>query len=79
MPFSAIWSKGSMVCMIGGGGSLPANMLRTKSRPDIDARTSSGVTPYSVSWTGASLMLAISVIMTNVIPSAARLRQCSTA
>ena len=41
-------SNGSTVCMIGGDGSLPSKMLRTKSRPDIDAMTSSGVTPYSI-------------------------------
>ena len=34
-------SNGSMVCMIGGGGSLPSNMARTKSRPAIEAMTSS--------------------------------------
>jgi hypothetical protein len=35
--------------MIGGDGSLPAKMPRTKSRPDIDAITSVGVTPNSTS------------------------------
>ena len=46
-PGSAVESKGSMVCMIGGVGNSPANMARTKSMPAIDAATSGGVTPYS--------------------------------
>ena len=33
--------------MIGGAGSLPSKMARTKSIPAIDAITSVGVTPYS--------------------------------
>src|SRR4051812_1432128 len=33
--------------MIGGAGSLFSKMARTKSRPDIDAMTWVGVTPYS--------------------------------
>src|SRR4029450_7004088 len=33
--------------MIGGAGNLPSKMARTKSRPDIDAITCVGVTPYS--------------------------------
>src|SRR5690349_11872643 len=38
--------------MIGGAGNLPLKMARTKSRPDIEAMTCVGVTPYSTS--GAS-------------------------
>src|SRR5436190_15350150 len=37
--------------MIGGAGNLPSKMARTKSRPDIDAITCVGVTPYSTSGT----------------------------
>jgi len=33
--------------MIGGAGSLPSKMALTKSRPDIEAITAVGVTPYS--------------------------------
>src|ERR1700733_7819747 len=33
--------------MIGGAGSLPENIARTKSMPAIEAITSVGVTPYS--------------------------------
>jgi hypothetical protein len=44
---SAVESKGSMVCMIGGVGNWPVKMARTKSMPAIDAITSGGVTPYS--------------------------------
>ncbi len=46
-PGSAVESNGSMVCMIGGDGSLPSKMARTKSMPAIEAITSVGVTPYS--------------------------------
>src|ERR1700688_1727815 len=58
-PGSAAWSNGSTVCMIGGGGILPANMARTKSSPDIEAITSSGVTPYSILGVGWSPIGAI--------------------
>ena len=44
-PVSAVESKGSTVCMIGGAGSLPSKMPRTKSRPDIEAITSQLATP----------------------------------
>src|ERR1700731_4892016 len=47
-PGSAVQSKGSMVCMIGGVGNLPSKIARTKSIPAIDAITSVGVTPYSI-------------------------------
>src|ERR1700687_2607781 len=47
-PGSAVQSKGSMVCMIGGVGNLPSKVARTKSIPAIDAMTSGGVTPYSI-------------------------------
>ena len=47
-PGSAVQSNGSTVCMIGGSGSLPAKMARTKSIPAMSAITSVGVTPYSV-------------------------------
>src|ERR1700688_2843786 len=46
-PGSAVESKGSMVCMIGGAGNFPSKIARTKSTPAIDAMTSVGVTPYS--------------------------------
>ena len=43
--------------MIGGAGSLPSKMARTKSSPVIDTITSGGVTPYSIfSEAGASVM-----------------------
>ena len=32
-PGSAVQSNGSTVCMIGGSGSLPAKIARTKSMP----------------------------------------------
>src|ERR1700738_2024678 len=47
-PGSAVQSKGSTVCMIGGVGSLPSKVARTKSMPAIDAMISGGVTPYSI-------------------------------
>ena len=50
-PGSAVESKGSTVCMIGGAGNLAAKMARTKSMPGIEATTSGGVTPY---WTLAA-------------------------
>ena len=40
--------------MIGGAGNLPSKMARTKSRPDIDAITCVGVTPYST--VGAAIL-----------------------
>ena len=40
-PGSAVESKGSTVCMIGGAGSLPSKMARTKSSPVIEAITCS--------------------------------------
>ena len=46
-PGSAVQSNGSTVCMIGGSGSLPAKMARTKSIPGIAAMISVGVTPNS--------------------------------
>jgi len=49
MAVSAVESNGSTFCMIGGAGNLPSKMARTKSRPDIDAITWVGVTPYSTS------------------------------
>src|SRR4051794_20528571 len=43
--------------MIGGAGSLPSKMARTKSSPVIDAITCGGVTPYSIcSGAGISVM-----------------------
>jgi hypothetical protein len=48
VPFSAVESNGSTFCMIGGEGSLPSKMARTKSSPDIAAITCVGVTPYSI-------------------------------
>src|SRR5690242_5209530 len=55
-PVSAVQSKGSTGSMIGGSGSLRAKIARTKSSPDIDAMTGSGVTPYSTLGTVLSLM-----------------------
>ena len=49
-------SNGSILCMIGGAGNLPSKMARTKSRPDIDAITSVGVTPYSILGAGVVSM-----------------------
>ena len=53
-PGSTVQSNGSTVCMIGGVGSLPANMARTNSTPGIAAMTAVGVTPYSVFGAGWS-------------------------
>jgi len=55
-PGSAVESNGSTFCMIGGAGNFPSKMARTKSRPDIDAITLVGVTPYSTLGAGASAM-----------------------
>jgi len=58
-PGSAVESNGSMVCMIGGAGSRPSKMPRTKSIPAMPAITSGGVTPYSI-LAGWSFMAAVS-------------------
>ena len=60
-----------MVCMIGGAGSLPSKMARTKSIPAMPAMTSGGVTPYStfaetaLSSMGCSPLLLMTVIILN--------------
>jgi hypothetical protein len=58
-PGSAVESKGSTVCMIGGDGNRPSKMARTKSSPAIDAITSVGVTPYSTLGAACSSMGAV--------------------
>src|SRR4051812_25309070 len=56
-PGSAVHSNGSIVCMIGGDGNLPAKMARTKSRPDIAAITAVGVTPNSgAGWSDMAML-----------------------
>ena len=60
-PGSAVKSKGSMVCMIGGAGKVPSKIARTKSTPAIDAMTSVGVTPYSTLGGGSSIGMAFGV------------------
>jgi len=55
-PVSAVQSKGSTGSMIGGSGSFRAKIARTKSSPDIDAITDSGVTPYSIFGVELSIM-----------------------
>src|SRR3981189_2817194 len=62
-PGSAVESKGSTVCMIGGAGNLPSKMARTKSMPAIDAMTSVGVTPY---WILAEVLLSMRIISCGV-------------
>ena len=44
-PGSAVQSNGSTVCMIGGSGSFPEKIARTKSIPAIAAMSAVGVTP----------------------------------
>ncbi len=66
-PGSAVESKGSMVCMIGGAGNFPSKIARTKSMPAIEAMTSVGVTPYSTLGAGLSSMGKFLLMMTNVI------------
>ena len=61
-PGSAVQSNGSMVCMIGGAGSLPSKMARTKSMPAIEAMTSVGVTPYSTFGAVWSFMAAVPAV-----------------
>src|SRR3954451_5352450 len=58
-PGSALESNGSMVCMIGGAGKLPAKMARTKKSPAIEAMTSGGVTPY-LTWGDARSCMTVS-------------------
>ena len=54
--------------MIGGAGSLPSKMARTKSRPVIDAITCVGVTPYSTSGVaGLSDMAQVPFVMMVII------------
>src|ERR1700676_3375044 len=73
-PGSAVQSKGSMVCMIGGVGNLPSKVARTKSIPAIDAMTSVGVTPYSIlRGDGASMGAYFHVMMIVIL----NIRSCN--
>ena len=75
-PGSAVELKGSMVCMIGGDGSRPSKMARTKSTPAIEAITSVGVTPYSTLGAVWSSMAARSCgMMMDIILKALCVRQ----
>jgi hypothetical protein len=60
-------SNGSTFCMIGGAGNLPSKMARTKSRPDIDAITCVGVTPYSTVGAGFYDPCSIPVVIITII------------
>src|SRR5437879_10944471 len=75
-PGSAVESKGSMVCMIGGAGNLASNIARTKSMPAIDATTSGGVTPYSMLRAVSCMRGSCCLLMMSIILNEAWLGQC---
>jgi hypothetical protein len=75
-PGSAVQSNGSTVCIIGGSGNRLAKIARKKSSPDIDAITSTGVTPYLIVCSPDLSMIGRPFCLEKTTVSAGRSRSC---